>query len=428
MRILLIPSSYPPILGGLQTAAHSVALHLLRRGHEVQVVTKRRPRSLRLREVLEGVTAHRWLFLAPDFSDLQRGRLHLFLASFYFYPSTLFRLLCLMRAFRPDIVNVHFPEAQIPFVLWLRRRFDFRLVVTLHGDEIERWFGAERTTDREPRITRRRVRLSALRRLRMILQEADAVTACSRYLLDKAIQLEPSVARKGHVTYNGIDPERFGNKTSYCHPRPYILAFGRLTYKKGFDLLLEAFARVASEHSHADLILAGEGEERAALETQAQELGLAERMYFFGRATPEEVVRLLNGCLFVVVPSRWEPFGIVALEAVAAGKPVLASRVGGLIELLSVVCRSNSAVKEVVNLHRGFDDGTCDLDVRSRTLDPLALLVEPTVKELAKGMQELLARAKGTAAAKSLDESVLRDYSWAQVVNRYEKVFIDCCA
>src|SRR5262249_6683038 len=120
----------------------------------------------------------------------------------------------------------------------------------------------------------------------------------------------------------------------YPHRRSYILAFGRLIYKKGFDLLLTAFAQIAPRYQEVDLILAGEGEERDALRAQAQQSGLEGRVHFFGRATPEEVVRLLNGCLFVAVPSRIEPFGIVALEALAAGKRVLATRVGGLGELL----------------------------------------------------------------------------------------------
>lgn len=82
--------------------------------------------------------------------------------------------------------------------------------------------------------------------------------------------------------------------------------------------------------------MAGDGELQQALRAQAAQLGVHDRVYFLGRATPEQVVQLLNGAQFVVLPSRSEPFGIAAVEAMAAGKAVLATRVGGFPEVLPV--------------------------------------------------------------------------------------------
>jgi glycogen(starch) synthase len=383
MRVLLISSSYPPVLGGLQSVAHTLARNLIQRGHDVQVVTNRYPRSLPAKEVLDGVSVHRWLFLTPDLGHLRERRPDLFLASLYFFPSTLFRLTRLMRTFRPEVVNIHFPDAQVPFVHWLRRWFDFRLVVSLHGHEIERWF-----LDEPSSIVHRPS--SMLRRLRSILQEANAVTACSHYLLSKAIQLESSVAEKGRIIQNGIDAERFKDETSYPHPRPYILAYGRLTYQKGFDMLLSAFAQVAQGNPKVDLIIAGDGQEREALQSQARGLELDRRVHFFGRATPKEVVQLLNGCLFVVVPSRSDTFGITALEALAAGKPVLATRVGGLPELLDG------------SVHR---------------------LVEPAVDALVEGLGEWLARHSEIKMLGERNRDRAVKYAWPQVVKRYLEAY-----
>jgi len=388
MRLLLLTASYPPILGGLQTVAHTLAQRL-QHGHDVRVVTNRYPRSLPAQDVLDGVSVQRWLFLTPDAEDLCRGRPDLFLASCYFYPSTLIRLLRLMQTFRPEVVNVHFPDSQLPFVLWLRRRFAFRLVVSLHGHEVERWFEPETDMIADQPNAGRRGRGAAISRLRSILQEADAITACSRYLLDKAIQIEPAAA-KGRVIYNGVDLERFHDKTPYLHQRPYILAFGRLTYKKGFDMLLDAFAQVALEHQHVDMILAGEGEERQRLQAQVGRLGLAERVLFFGRADACEVVRLLNGCRFVVVPSRQEPFGIAALEALAAGKPVLATCVGGLVELVQ---------------------------------GPGTRLVVPSVAAIRQGLAQWLDR--GATSDTILAADRLEQHSWRHVVAQFERVYAE---
>jgi glycosyltransferase involved in cell wall biosynthesis len=274
----------------------------------------------------------------------------LWLASLYYAPTVRAWLSRLVRTFRPDVVNVHFPDGQIPFVLALRQKYKFRLVVSLHGHDVERFMAAEgqnRGADQDSRG------------LRAILREADAVTACSKYLLEEVCQLEPGVAAKGTFIYNGIDPARFQDKTPYRHPRPYILALGRLTRKKGFDLLLEALARTGPAAEGFDLILAGEGEERAALESLTLQRGLGNRVRFLGRASGEEVLQLLYGCRFVAVPSRAEPFGIVALEAQAAGKPVLATRVGGMAQFLTEIGAKTDQTRNGEAAKSSFERNGC---------------------------------------------------------------------
>jgi len=397
MRILLISNTYAPVLGGVQTVTHTLAQHLLKRGHQVQVVTNRYPRSLPAEDMLDGVAIRRSLLLSPDLNSLQRRRPDLFLASFYHYPHSLWRLRSMMRSFRPNVVNVHFPDHQIRFVLALRRRFSFRLVVSLHGDDIER-VRSHYSDWIDPKDS------ASTRRLRLILREADAVTACSQHLLDQAIRVEPSIALKGHVIHNGIDPERFTDKSLHFHSRSYVFAFGRLTHKKGFDMLLEAFAQAESLAPATDLIIAGEGEEQNRLESQAQELGLESRIQLVGRASPEDVVRLLNGSLFVVVPSRSEPFGIVALEALAAGKPILATKTGGLAELLTELKATFQQAK--------------DLSLGSA---PVVKLVDPNVEALATGLRQMFDLSRNDSRA-SRDYPMPDKYSWAEVARRYERV------
>lgn len=386
---------------------HTLAGHLKDFGHQVRVVTNRYPRSLPAQETLDGITVQRLLFLRPNIGYLRRNRADLFLASLYFFPRTQRRLEKVMREFRPDVVNVHFPDYQTPYVLSLQRRFQFRLVVSLHGDDIERfvrWTTADSGASRDPESAK------AARHLRSILQSADGVTACSRDLLNKAISFEPSVSAKGQVIPNGVDPDRFMKPASYHHTRPYVFSFGRLTYKKGFDLLLDAFAK--AERNDLDLIIAGEGEQRTALEAQAKALGLDRHVHFFGRATPEEVVKLLHGSLFGAVPSRSEPFGIVALETLAAGKPLLATRTGGLVELLNEFDGFGNGN----HARRQFTTGADELPQRK---SPLVVLVEPNEEALAKGLAQMLELPRNgveTTAGYQLPGK----YTWSAVARSYE--------
>jgi glycogen(starch) synthase len=384
LRILLIPSSYPPVLGGLQVVVHTLARHLLRQHHKVRVITNRYPRSLPARQVIEDVIVERQLFLRPRKTDLTNWRPDLFLSSLYFYPATLMYLLRAMRELRPDVVNVHFPDAQIPFVLALRRLFKFRLVVSLHGHDIERWSACGEAENKKMRAN------TGAQLLRTLLNEADAVTACSSDLLSKAQRLEPGIARKGHVVHNGLDLELFKSTARYSYPSPYILSYGRLTSNKGFDLLISAFAQVAAEHPEVDLILAGDGEDEILLKRLVHEAELDDRVHFFGRALPRQIVELLNGCLFLVVPSRNESFGIVALEGMAAGKTVLATRVGGLPEFL----------EESINK-----------------------LVEPSVAGLASGLKDWLARREELSALGMGNRKLATKFTWARTVEQYLRVY-----
>lgn len=321
MNLLLLSTSYPPVLGGLQTVAHQVAQHMHQQGHAVRALTMRYPRSLPPHEVRDGIPITRWLMLRPNLPDLRRGRLDALLAACFYYPLTLRRLAHLMQTFQPQTVNFHFPTHLTHFVLWLRRRYTFRLVVSLHGHDV---LGDSSRSAYERQ------------RFRQLLAQADAVTACSADLLAKATALVPSIAPRAAVHYNGVDLARFADKTPFPHPRPYVLYLGRLDSVKGVDLLIEAFAQVAQSIPDLDLRLAGDGALHQTLVLRSAALGAAERIHFLGKVSPQCVVNLLNAAQFVVLPSRAETFGIAAVEAMAAGKAVLATRVGGFPEVLPV--------------------------------------------------------------------------------------------
>lgn len=318
LNALLVVSSYLPNPGGLQTVVSQLAMELQKRDVNVSVLTQRYPRTLAQSENIDGIPVQRLFFLTPRLRDLWRGRVDLFLAGLFFFPLTLTRVLWRMMREKPAVVNLHFVGAPALFLLMARALISFRFIVSLHGDDVE---GLSRRTSFERWI------------VRATLRRADAVTACSRYLLDRAIAIAPTITSKSHVIYNGTD-------LSDLSPNPFpdregeqgvgLLSVGRMVPKKGFDVLLRAL----SQCHRLKLRLIGDGPERNALEILARDLGLREWVEFRGSLKRDEVIRAMASSRAVIVPSRQEPFGLVALEAMAAGKPVIAARVGGLPEVL----------------------------------------------------------------------------------------------
>ena len=313
MRVLLMPASYPPVLGGLQTVVQTLARALKERGHDVRVITNKYPRTLATHEVLDDVAVVRWLFLVPRLRQLVDLRFDLFLAGLFYFPLTLARLIFNLRRERPDVVNLHFVGGQAFFLLLARWFTSFRLIVSVHGDDVE---GLSQRRDFDRWV------------FRALLRRADIVTACSRYLLEKAREWEPTIQEKARVTYNGIDlPPALPTRVH----RGSLFASGRMIPNKGFDVLLRA---KAENRGQWRLVLMGDGPERNALESLARTIGLNGDVVFCGNQPRSQVLSAIAEADLVVVPSRKDSFGMAALEAMAYGKPIVATRVGGLPEVL----------------------------------------------------------------------------------------------
>lgn len=137
-------------------------------------------------------------------------------------------------------------------------------------------------------------------------------------------EAQPSVSSK---------PPQAAVSLSGRAPRRYVFAMGRFVKEKGFDILLRAFAQGTCK-TH-DLVLGGAGAEGENLKALAAELGISANTRFTGRLDRNQVAEFMAGSEFFVLPSRHEPLGIVNLEAMASGKAVIASRVGGVPEIIA---------------------------------------------------------------------------------------------
>ncbi|SPP63640.1 glycosyltransferase family 4 protein [Nitrospira lenta] len=134
------------------------------------------------------------------------------------------------------------------------------------------------------------------------------------------------------VIHNGVMVESL---TRVLSATPVAVFAGRLVSEKGVDVLLHAFARVVRDLPEAQLLLAGEGPERAKLAALAEQLNISKQVTFLGHLSKGDMERAFSQAWVQVVPSRWaEPFGLVAVEAMMRATAVIASRMGGLEEIL----------------------------------------------------------------------------------------------
>lgn len=301
MKVLQIYKDYyPPVKGGIEGHINLLARGLKRRGIEVEaLVSNTGPRLERLN--IEGIPVTR----VPEFGRITSAPLNPNLS------------LWLRRLGRDaDILHFHFPNptAEISYLL---SGLDRKVVVTYHSDIV------------------RQARLGFFYSpfLRRFLDKAQAIIATSPNYIRSSEVLE-SFQHKCRVIPLGIDPARFT-----CGPQEaeevaalrerygpgFLLFVGRFRYYKGLHVLIEALKEV-----EARLVLIGGGPLAGELRRQVAVSGLEEKVFFPGELPDREVVTHLHACDLFVLPSilRSEAFGIVLLEAMACGKPVISTELG----------------------------------------------------------------------------------------------------
>ena len=319
-RPAVFASSFHPHVGGVEEMVRQLTRAQTAAGAHPIVHTMRWPRDLPARESWEGIDIRRHSYRVPE------GSTRRVLPAVVGNPMVLGDVVRQLRADRADLVHVQCVSSGSWFAYRAARMLGLPVVVTLHG---ELTMDADRIYERSPLLRHT---------LRMLLADADAVTACSQATLTEAEEWAGRALRdRGRVVHNGVDLDEFAGPESDREPgaRPFALAIGRLVRQKGFDVLLDAFAALVADPGFEwDVVIAGDGPERGALGAQADRLGVGERVRFAGRTDRAETVDLFRRAEVFVLPSRVEPFGIVNLEAMAAGTPLVASRVGGVPEIV----------------------------------------------------------------------------------------------
>ncbi len=322
MRVLVVSWEYPPVVvGGLGRHVHSLAVHLAEAGHEV-VVLARQPTGSDAgthplsNTLVEGV---RVIAVAEDPAHL------VFTEDMMAWTLALGHAMVragLALDWRPQVVHAH-DWLVAHAAIALAQHFDVPLVATLHATEAGRhggWISA--------RMNRQVHSVEW-----WLARSADALITCSAAMAAEVAELFGPELAPITLLHNGIDRDHWPSTPRA--PRtgdPILLFLGRLEWEKGIQDAIAGLARVRRTHPGTRLVVAGEGSQLGWLRDEARRHRVVRAVTFLGHLQTSELLSWLSRADAVVLPSRYEPFGIVALEAAAAGAPLVASAAGGLGE------------------------------------------------------------------------------------------------
>jgi glycogen(starch) synthase len=316
VRALMLTREFPPAsLGGVAAHVDGLAGALARAGHEVVVFSVDNDGDLAADAVTDdGVRVTRartdlpWL---PDDDEVLRTSSA---------NNHMVALAASLGDWRPDVVHAHDWHTA-----WagdtLSTLFDVPLVATFHSTERGRHGGH---VPEGPS--------SAINAVEAWLAYRSAAQiCCSRFMMRELLEgLDPNNV---HLVPNGVDPRVWEPRDAVAR-EPLVLAWGRVQYEKGFQVLAQAMSQLRGRVPGIRCVIAGRGSYLPELQSQVDIEGVSDLVNLAGFVPDDELRSLLHRAGCVVIPSLYEPFGIVALESLAAGAPTVAARTGGLAEII----------------------------------------------------------------------------------------------
>jgi len=309
MRVVLVTEWFPPDIGGVAAHVRDLASTLSFRGHEVWVITRKKDRR-RL-----------WPFelIELEYTD--------YLKTLYSIPGN-GPLKKLLKELNPDVVHIHHAFTPISLAFTLISTFDgYPTVLTNHSaylydyDTLLKAIGYVAFP------------------VRKVLGRVNKIIAVSEVAAKFIKSFVPSVPTE--VIPNGVDVSKFNPQGSRklresLNADFIVLYVGRLVYRKGIHYLIDSMELVTEGSSKVILLVVGDGPLKRHLKERALELGLDKSIVFLGKVVDDELPDIYRSSDVLVMPSLYgESLGIVALEGMASGLPVIASSVGGLKEVVS---------------------------------------------------------------------------------------------
>jgi L-malate glycosyltransferase len=363
-----------PTYGGSGAVATELGLELARRGHQVHFITYDPP--FRLRGYTERVFLHQ--------VETRMGRYPLFDHFPYTLALASKQHEVVLRE-KLDLLHVHYAIPHATTAYLAREMLDgqrsLRFITTLHGTDIT-LVGQESSFYAITKFS---------------IEQSDGVTAVSSYLRDETYRAFGCVSCDIRVIPNFVNLQEYRPAEPDCRAQIAPAGHKVITHVSNFREVkrvkdvVRVFARI-HRAMPATLVMIGDGPERVDAENEARELGVSHDVRFLGRL--DSVASLLQASDLFILPSQTESFGLAALEAMACGAPVVASRAGGLTEVI--------------------DDGVNGI------LEPVG-----SVEAMGRRAVELLRDPERHAALRTAAIAKAHDFSADQIVPMYEAFYAD---
>jgi glycogen(starch) synthase len=309
---------YPPlVVGGIAAHAEGLAVAMVRAGHDVTVLTLHHPDAPD-DAVVDGVRVVRsrvdlpWIPSDDLVAQMASANHHLV------------RSTAVLGDWTPEVVHAH-----DWLVAWagdvLAALHGVPLVATVHATERGRHGG--HVPPGLPAV------VNSVEW--WLTYQARDVIACSEFMVREVISGFELPPDKVHLVPNGVNPALWAPPSPTPAREPLVLAWGRVQYEKGFQVLATAMGRLRHRVPGIRCVIAGRGSYLPDLHVHLDVEGVNDLVHLAGFVADDDLRHLLHTAGCVVIPSLYEPFGIVALEAMAAGAPTVAARTGGLAEILN---------------------------------------------------------------------------------------------
>ena len=324
MKILMLTWEYPPrVVGGISRVVHDLSKTLIKDGHDVTVITYKDGDAPYFEDD-KGVKVYRvdnYMINPNNFIDwiMQMNFAMVAKANEIIAKEGNF-----------DVIHAH--DWLVAYsAKTLKNSYNIPIVATIHATEAGRNSGIHDETQRYINDTEW-----------MLTYEASEVIVNSNYMKGELQRLFGLPYEKINVVPNGVNLTLFnGIERDYNFRRKFamdnekiILFMGRLVYEKGVQHLISAMPKILEGYHDAKLVIAGKGGMIDELKQQVHNLGIDEKVYFAGYMNGKDVQKMYKAADISVFPSTYEPFGIVALEAMLSENPIVVSDIGGLNEIV----------------------------------------------------------------------------------------------
>ena len=324
MHILYLVQLFSPSVGGGEALFYYFAREMLERGHQVSIICYKRKSSFDLYDLIrKGIKIYS---IKPEIEDVHAPVLT-YMQHIKYIMNAVGKGHEVINKNNVDIIHANTYTPIIPAVI-LGRVFKIPVVATIHHITLgcwKYWASQEGVPAGSSFIGPFYEKLV----LKMPVQMAHVVSESTKKDL---IKINAKV--RINVLYNGIDIQEYNGLTSEEHYQKYLLFIGRLVSTKNLNTVILALKHVIIDFPDVKLVVVGRGPMRNNWEQLSVENGLNSNISFAGHISETEKFNLLRNCTALVLPSILEGFGRVIIEAFAMSKPVLASKIRSLSEVI----------------------------------------------------------------------------------------------